>query len=78
MFYKLFNNKDGSIWVALIAGSRLKRMEVTVANPKLIKKVIQEKRGFKGVKREIICIRSMLKIHPINPLIRAIINDIIR
>lgn len=63
---------------ALIAGKRLKVMQVIVEKRRLNRNVPQEKRGFKGVKRERRNMRTMLKSHPIKPLTRAKIRALIR
>lgn len=62
----------GSTFVAFKAGKMLKIIQVKKEKPRLKKKVPQEKRGFKEVKRLITFIKKRLIIQPITPQIPAI------
>ena len=76
--YNVFSKIAGSILDALIAGIKVKVMLVKVAKERLNIKTFQEKKVFRGVKKDMIFIKNILKIHPTIPLIIAIKKDIIR
>jgi hypothetical protein len=57
-----------------MAGITLKIRDVVTEKIRLNPKVVQEKRGFKGVKAEIRCMTPRLRSHPTKLLIKATVR----